>query len=127
MLVHYVQHKPERIGNKLLLSEHDLHCQVADFLNIALPPQAFWHHSPMEGKHKVQYRVKQNRLGAKKRFPDILIIWKGRAIFIELKTKKGRVSDAQKECHAQLILAGGLVTVCRSLKEVEEFCKMALV
>ena len=81
----------------------------------------------MEGKHKVQYRVKQNRLGAKKGFPDILIIWKGRAIFIELKTKKGRVSDAQKACHAQLILAGGLVTVCRSLKEVEEFCEMALV
>jgi len=107
-----------------LLSEHDLHCQVADYLNLALGPQTFWHHSPMEGKHKVQYRVKQNRLGAKKGFPDILIIHRGRPIFIELKTQKGRVSDAQKECHKQLMLAGAVVKVIRNLDDVIEFVGM---
>ena len=107
-------------------SEYDLHCLVADYLNLVLPPQAFWHHSPLEGKHKVQYRKKQKRLGAKKGFPDILIIWRGRAIFIELKTQKGRLSEAQKECHEKLTLSGALVITCRSFEEVQQFVEMTI-
>ena len=107
-------------------NEYDLHCLVADYLNLVLPPQAFWHHSPLEGKHKVQYRKKQKRLGAKKGFPDILIIWQGRAIFIELKTQKGRLSEAQKECHEKLTLSGALVITCRSLEEVQQFVEMTI-
>ena len=106
------------------VTEQELHIQVADYLNMALGPQTFWHHSPLEGKHKVQYRVKQRRLGAKKGFPDILIIHRGRPILIELKTATGRVSDAQKECHKQLMLAGAVVKVIRNLDDLIEFVGM---
>ena len=109
------------------MTEYQLHVQVASYLNLALPPQTIWHHSPNEGRHKPQYYAKQKRLGGKKGWPDIEIIHRGRPVFIELKTEKGRVSQAQKERHEELILAGACVTICRSLEEVKHFVETAIV
>ena len=39
------------------------------------------------------------------------------ALFIEMKTEKGKLSDTQKIVHAQLINAGYAVKVCRSFEE----------
>jgi hypothetical protein len=39
------------------------------------------------------------------------------ALFIEMKTEKGKLSDTQKIVHAQLINAGYCVKVCRSFEE----------
>ena len=49
--------------------------------------------------------------------PDILVIDGGRAVWLELKAPKGRVSDAQRACHEALHLAGAIVHVVRSLDE----------
>lgn len=80
-----------------------------------------WCHVPNEGQHKVQYRVKQARLGVKKGFPDIIIFdapepYKG--IAIELKrVKGGRVSKEQKEWLEKLENRGWLVKVCHGADE----------
>ena len=68
---------------------------------------------------------KRKRQGVRSGWVDIEVIYKGRFIGIELKTKKGRVSEAQKKCHDDITLAGGLVTVCHSLTEVMDFMETA--
>ena len=50
--------------------------------------------------------------------PDICLIYRGRAIFIELKTQRGAVKVNQRFVHDRLTLAGAVVAVCRSLDDV---------
>ena len=52
--------------------------------------------------------------------PDILVIHKGRALWFELKTEKGVVSEIQKWTHLKLINAGCECFVVRSLDELKE-------
>ena len=106
------------------MTEQELHFQVADYLRLALPAQTVWHHSPNEGRRRPQYTKKLISLGLRAGWPDIEIVYKGRIIFIELKTRKGRVSEAQKQCHNDLMLAGAVVKICRSLEEVIQFVGM---
>jgi hypothetical protein len=108
------------------VTEQELHFQVADYLRLALPTQTVWHHSPNEGRRRPQYNKKLARLGLRAGWPDIEIVHKGRIIFIELKTPKGRVSPAQKQCHNDLMLAGAVVKICRSFQEVQDFLTMSI-
>ena len=111
-------------------SESDLQAAVVHFLQAYLPPGSVFHHSPNEGNHKVQYRVKQKRLGVRAGWPDLEIFvqptwfregvnWS--PIFIELKTKTGRVSPAQKQVQADLAAANCHVEICRSVAAVQQF------
>ena len=49
-----------------------------------------------------------------------MIWWSGNCLGIELKTRKGRLSPAQKTLHARLRLVGTEVEVCRSVDEVRD-------
>lgn len=49
---------------------------------------------------------------------DILGIWKGRFLAIEVKTEKGRVTDHQKEFLRHVNQSGGLGFVARSVDVV---------
>ena len=109
-----------------MLSEEQFHFQAAEYLNLALPREAVWHHSPNEGRRRPQYTKKLLRKGLHPGWPDIEIIYRGRVIFIELKTQKGRVSEAQKNCHERLMLAGAVVKVVRNLDELREFLSMLI-
>jgi hypothetical protein len=85
------------------------------------------HHSPNEGKHAVQYRVKQQRLGVSKGFPDLLIFDSPKmdcyhgpcmGIAIELKRRKGgRTSAEQKAWLNDLEQRGWLARVCNGADE----------
>jgi hypothetical protein len=99
--------------------ERILHKQVADYLDLALPPSAFWWPTPNASKrlpHQAanMKRAKEMRPG----IPDIMICSRGRLICIELKAPKGRVSIEQEVVHAFLTLSGAVVCVCRSLDDV---------
>lgn len=50
--------------------------------------------------------------------PDILCCYRRRFIGLEVKTKKGRMSPHQKSFHEDLIKAGGVAYVVRSVDEV---------
>ncbi len=56
-------------------------------------------------------------MGARPGVPDLLIVWKGRAHFAELKASGGALSPAQRECHAELEAAGCAVATWRSLED----------
>jgi VRR-NUC domain len=49
---------------------------------------------------------------------DIVGIWKGQPLFIEVKTPKGIVSDAQHDFLDDVVLHGGIAFVARSVEDV---------
>lgn len=51
--------------------------------------------------------------------PDLLAVKDGRAIFIELKSERGKLSKIQEYTIAQLVKNGAVVIVAKSLEEVK--------
>jgi hypothetical protein len=56
-------------------------------------------------------------MGVRRGAPDLLFIVDGRAFGLELKSKRGTLSPAQRECHEEIRRAGGLVGVAGSIDE----------
>lgn len=112
------------------MTEFELHVQIIDYLQARLGPGSVIHHSPNEGNHKIQYRVKQKRMGVRAGWPDLEIFvsktwWQTDVnwspIFLEIKTKTGRLSSAQKQVQQELRSAGCHVATVRSVEDVEVF------
>jgi len=103
------------------MTEAELHKQVADYLSLALPADAFWttiSHGVYFGKDGYKLGFKQKRAGQRPGVPDIYIGYCAGNFWIELKAIKGRLAPAQITCHDEIKNAGGHVAVCRSLDEV---------
>jgi hypothetical protein len=64
--------------------------------------------------------AKLKRMGLKSGWPDIIILHKGRSLFLELKSATGTLSPTQRIVHQLLVAAGASVTVCRSIDDVRE-------
>lgn len=97
------------------MSERALQAAVFDFLRVALPSDATAFAVP-NGDGKVTTMP-----GALSGVPELCIIYRGVAYFIELKTQFGRLSSEQREVHLRLAAAGAKTAVCRSVVEVEEY------
>ena len=110
--------------------EYHLHVEVVAYLRLVLPAGSLLHHSPNEGKHRVQYRKKLARLGMCAGWPDLQLVvplayylagQREADIFIELKAPNGRVSPAQRKVMDLLKAAHRHVEVCRSVDDVQAF------
>ena len=104
-----------------MTDEDRLQIAVARFLDVSLPEGAVWFAVPNGGSRNPIEAAKMKRMGTRPGIPDICIIWRGRSIFIELKTPKGRTSPAQEAVMSALTMAGAVVNVCRSLEDVQGF------
>ena len=113
--------------------EADLQISVVAWLQLVLPPGSVIHHSPNEGRHRVQYRVKQKRLGVRAGWPDLEIFvpdngWhdlcdKG-PIMIELKRPKGgSLSANQKDIQDRLKCTGVYCVTAKRLGHVAAYLK----
>lgn len=112
------------------MTEDQLHGVVAQYLKLALPDDAVFHHSP-NGMGRLGWRskVKLSKFGMKTGWPDIQIVHRGRLFLIELKapgrregnrmTGRGYCTKEQRECHADLKRAGAEVITAWSLEEVQ--------
>ena len=102
------------------MSEHRLQMATATFLAAVLPRDSYWT-SVDAGQGRMDVRAGQMRKarGVRAGFCDVLLIWRGGFYGIELKASKGKVSDIQHITHAQIREAGGQVSVCHSIEEVE--------
>jgi hypothetical protein len=108
-------------------AEDDLQRQIIQYLTIALPPNAVVFHIPNGGLRSKTSAARLKGLGVTAGVPDLLVVWHGRALFIELKASRGVVSAAQKAMARRLIYCGAEVMCCRSLAEVEAALREATV
>lgn len=101
--------------------EEALHVLVADYLAQCLPPAPagpWWTHPHNEGLRTGRDAGRARRMGQRPGTPDLLMVWRGGLIGIELKSVNGRLSDAQVAAHEHLRACGAAVHVCRSLDDV---------
>lgn len=110
--------RPERPREAPTPLEHPLQASVCDALKLLLPVDCFLSAIP-GGDRQVTLTP-----GYESGTPDLLLVWRGRAIFIEMKRAKGVVSEDQEKIHKRITLAGGLVATCRSLGDVMQFLVM---
>ena len=54
---------------------------------------------------------------------DIIGVWNGQGLAVEIKTKRGVMSEQQKHWHERWMAKGGLSVVIRSLDEIVDFVK----
>lgn len=104
--------------------EQALQRQVVQFLAVALEGNSFFTTIPLGGGGRLRGAILHG-LGVKRGLPDVLVINDGRAIWLELKAKRGFVSEAQRGCHAALASARCPVAVVRSLDDVIEALQRA--
>ena len=93
--------------------ERKLQTQVAKYLMFALPPDAFFTAIP-GGNGRVTTTP-----GYRSGTPDMLVIYGGRATFLELKAPKGVISDMQEQVEIELDQAGAPVYFCRNVEDAE--------
>jgi hypothetical protein len=84
------------------------------------PPGVWWAHIGNGGYRKPIEAAIMAGLGVRRGAPDLAFVVDGRAFFIELKSERGRLSEAQRECHEQIRQAGGIVGVAGSIDEAVE-------
>ena len=111
-----------RIQNR---PEEQLHREVAKYLAVVLPDDAWFCHVPNGGARTAAEGRAFKAMGAKAGTPDILIVHDGKAFWIELKPvmyknrKHGGLSEAQMRCHFDLGHAGCQVAICYTVEQVE--------
>ena len=108
--------------------EDTLHKHVVQWLEIALPDNSIVHHSPNEGVRHVAFRRKLKTMGMASGWPDLEMFvpkesWHNplekAGIFIELKAKRGRMTESQKAIQRCLRMTGEHIETCYSLQQVK--------
>lgn len=98
--------------------EDALQVSIAEYLHRCWPSLIWWH-TPNGGARSPREGARFRRMGVRAGVPDLVIIGReGRAIFVELKTDKGRLSDAQGDFLGAAREAGCLCFLARSLSEM---------
>jgi hypothetical protein len=97
--------------------EQALQRAVMELLKISLGGVVWYTHFPAGGGGAMRGKILKG-MGLKPGVPDIEIIDGGRAYWLELKAKRGRLTAAQHECHTEIRRAGALVAVIKSIDEV---------
>lgn len=105
--------------------EDDLQRGVVRFLKLALPGDAFYFHIPNGGPRHGKARAILTGMGLRAGVPDLCVIHRGHAHFIELKAPGGYPSAVQRQVMRRLIYCGADVCACRSVPDVEAALRSA--
>ncbi len=106
--------------------EGPIHKAILQYLRFALPT-AVIHHSPNEmnlhadAKSKAIAQSKAKALGMMTGFPDILVLWRGVFLGIEVKAPGKSPTDDQVAVGEAITAAGGEWIVATSVRDVEAF------
>ena len=60
--------------------------------------------------------IMRKRRGCRSGTPDVLVLFKGKLIGLELKSRIGRVSREQMEVRLEMLRAGGMWWLCRTAR-----------
>ena len=107
--------------------EEDLQRQICHYLAVALPSDALFFAVPNGGLRSPKVAARMRGTGTRAGVPDLCVIFRGHALFLELKTPRGVMSAAQKEMQKRLIYCGAEVMLIRSLEDCEKALREACV
>jgi hypothetical protein len=105
-------------GRAIKRPEQLLQISVAEHLDIIRTPAWVWWHVPNGGGRSKAEGGIFKAMGVKAGNPDIHIVFERCLYTIELKAKRGRVSDNQDTMRDELERAGARYAVCRTVDEV---------
>jgi len=98
--------------------EDRLQTSIVEFLRLALPDHVTFA-IPNAARRSVVEGAAMKRTGTVAGIPDLAIIAPlGQAHFLEVKTAKGKPSQAQREVHARFATLGIPFAVVRSINDV---------
>lgn len=101
--------------------EGPIHRQIVSYLRHVLPPDSIIHHSRNEGNRGgIRGKLDGARgkaMGVLPGFPDLLIYTGERGYCLEVKTPKGRLSEAQKDVKERLERQALPYAVVRSVED----------
>lgn len=105
------------------MTEAQFHKQVADYLSAQLHAPTIWSTIPAGGGGLIRGANLKKR-GLKRGWPDILVIHPFEddasiVLGLELKTKKGTLSEDQKIVQLQFMNAGANYCACRTIEDVK--------
>lgn len=98
-------------------SEAEIHASIVDYLNKAKPRGMVVHHSMNEGKRGPRAQQWLKKAGVRKGWPDLELFYRGRVLFLEVKSKSGDTTKAQDDVALDLHDAGFRVLVVRNLED----------
>jgi hypothetical protein len=98
--------------------EQQLHIQIANALPRFLKPEVLWLHIPNGGARTRVEGAILKAMGTRAGAADFLFVIKGRAVFCELKSESGRMSESQKDFAMAVTLADGVYFLAKSLDEL---------
>ena len=86
--------------------------KLAEMLDKYLDPaDAFW--TSLENKPISRLSgIFQKKRGVRSGLPDVQVIWRGKPIFVELKSRAGVASKAQKQIRAEMLAAPRDLAAC---------------
>jgi len=99
--------------------EQSLQRAVATYLARVLAAPTFFTAIGHGGGGKLRGAILKG-MGMRAGVPDLLIIDRGKCLWIELKAGKGALSPEQVAVHQWLVAAGASVVVCRSIDDVRD-------
>jgi hypothetical protein len=90
--------------------------KLAEMLEKYLDPaDTFW--TSLENKPLSRLSgLFQKRRGVRSGLPDVLVIWRGKPIFVELKSRAGVATKSQKQVRVELLPAGATWWMARSAR-----------
>ncbi|MCX5620106.1 VRR-NUC domain-containing protein [Bombella pollinis] len=97
-------------------TEDRIHRYIANYLKLAAPEGFFWTSIENRNEGAVEGKRRSKR-GCKAGVPDILTIYRGNVLFLEVKAPKGRLHDSQKERIPEINEAGAGVEIVRSVDD----------
>jgi hypothetical protein len=114
------------------VSESQIQTSIVQYLRQMLPSGWIVQSTANKPRSAIQGSI-EKKMGAIAGWPDIQILGTGSlsgymheapyAWFLEIKSAKGRVSDAQKDVHDRLRDIGFRVGVARSIDDARALCK----
>lgn len=115
------------------LLEEQIHLQIAQYLDLVIKRPSRWHTTEVSNQANGWAAMhRQRRLkakGVRTGFPDITIKWRSskfentKLIYLEVKGKRGKLTEIQEKYHQELIEDGYEVFVVRSVDEVKLILK----
>jgi hypothetical protein len=97
------------------VSESKIQKTIVRHLELCGVPDLVWFHPANGGARSKAEAGRFRAEGVVAGVPDLVLLHKGRARFLELKADKGRLSDAQRQMQTRIVAAGGDVCTAYGL------------